>query len=69
MNNVKICDRIGSLHFIRFSTREVNSCLKIVKDLANNLSTICVTGGGAFKFEENFKNVRFKINVEIDFKN
>lgn len=62
MDNVKICNRIGTLHFIRFPTSEMNNFLELAKKkgMAASVSTVCATGGGAFKFEENFKNVSFK---------
>lgn len=43
----------------------MDSFLEIAKSMINNVSTACVTGGGAFKFEENFKNVRPKMNSNI----
>lgn len=62
MDNVKICNRIGTLHFIRFPTSEMNNFLELAKKkgMAASVSTVCATGGGAFKFEDNFKNVSYK---------
>lgn len=64
MNNVKICNRVGTLHFIRFPTSEMNNFLDLAKKkgMATSVSTVCATGGGAFKFEENFKNVSTNSN-------
>ncbi|XP_025194402.1 pantothenate kinase 3 [Melanaphis sacchari] len=64
MNNVKICNRIGTLHFIRFPTSEMNNFLELSKKkgMAASVSTVCATGGGAFKFEEMFKN---ELNLKL----
>jgi len=67
MDDVKICNRIGTLHFIRFPTSEMKNFLDLAKKkgMATSVSTVCATGGGAFKFEENFKNVSVKVHVNI----
>lgn len=67
MDNVQICNRIGTLHFIRFPTSEMNNFLDLAKKkgMATSVSTVCATGGGAFKFEENFKNVSIKTIIPI----
>lgn len=59
MDNVCIRGRRGSLHFIRFPTSEMGNFLELAKSkgMANLVTTVCATGGGAFKFEENFKRV------------
>lgn len=59
MVNVNICNNIGTLHFIRFSTGEMNKFLDLAKQkgMVDSFSTICVTGGGAYKFKCTFKNV------------
>ena len=59
MDNVRIRGRRGSLHFIRFPTCEMGNFLALAKSkgMANLVTTVCATGGGAFKFEENFKKV------------
>ncbi|GFT82620.1 pantothenate kinase 1 [Nephila pilipes] len=65
MDNVIVNKRKGSLHFIRFPTSEMKVFLRLVKNkqIASVSSTVCATGGGAFKFEENFqKEVRLKIH-------
>lgn len=51
--------RRGTLHFIRFPTSEVGSFLQLAraKGMATLLNTIYATGGGAFKFEEDFIKV------------
>lgn len=59
MNNVRIRGRQGTLHFIRFPTSEMGNFLALAKSkgMANLVTTVCATGGGAFKFEDNFKKV------------
>lgn len=51
--------RKGTLHFIRFPTTEMSPFLMLAKSkgLAFMASTICATGGGAYKFESDFKRV------------
>lgn len=60
MDNVRIRGRQGTLHFIRFPTSEMGNFLELAKSkgMANLVTTVCATGGGAFKFEDNFKKVR-----------
>ncbi|KAG8199471.1 hypothetical protein JTE90_009319 [Oedothorax gibbosus] len=65
MNNVTVNKRQGTLHFIRFPTSEMKVFLQLVKtkEMASIYSTVCATGGGAFKFEEDFeKEVLLKIH-------
>lgn len=59
MDNVCIRGRRGTLHFIRFPTSEMGNFLALAKSkgMANLVTTVCATGGGAFKFEDNFKKV------------
>ncbi|KAH9415342.1 Pantothenate kinase 1 [Dermatophagoides pteronyssinus] len=58
MDNCCINNRIGTLHFIRFPTSEMPVFLNMAasKGLASTSSTICATGGGAFKFEKDFQH-------------
>ncbi|XP_047518251.1 pantothenate kinase 3 isoform X2 [Pieris napi] len=65
MDNVTIRGRRGTLHFIRFPTSEVGSFLQLArsKGMATLLSTIYATGGGAYKFEEDFiKEVNMRLS-------
>lgn len=59
MDDVHIRGRRGSLHFIRFPTSEMGNFLQLAKSkgMAQLVTTVCATGGGAFKFEQNFKDV------------
>lgn len=61
MDDVHIRGRRGSLHFIRFPTSEMGNFLSLAKSkgMAQLVTTVCATGGGAFKFENNFKEVNF----------
>ncbi|XP_014610172.1 PREDICTED: pantothenate kinase 3 isoform X1 [Polistes canadensis] len=64
MDNVSIRGRRGTLHFIRFPTSEMGNFLALAKSkgMANLVTTVCATGGGAFKFEENFKK---EVNMSL----
>lgn len=57
MDDVVIRGRRGSLHFIRFPTSEMLSFLRLAKSkgMAQLVTTICATGGGAYKFEDDFQ--------------
>lgn len=71
MNNVKIRDREGSLHFIRFPSTEMDNFLALAKakGMAQLVTTVCATGGGAFMFERSFKtelNMRLAKFDELD---
>ncbi|XP_017783372.1 PREDICTED: pantothenate kinase 3 isoform X4 [Nicrophorus vespilloides] len=64
MDNVVIRGRKGTLHFIRFPTSEMGNFLALarMKGMANLVTTVCATGGGAYKFEENFiREVNMKL--------
>jgi type II pantothenate kinase len=60
MNDVIIGGRKGCIHFIRFPTSEMANFLALAKSkgMALLASTVCATGGGAFKFENDFYEVR-----------
>ncbi|XP_053678656.1 pantothenate kinase 3 [Anopheles nili] len=64
MDNVMIRGRRGSLHFIRFPTSEMISFLELArsKGMAQLVTTVCATGGGAFKFEEDFRGI---VNMKL----
>ncbi|XP_063845959.1 pantothenate kinase 3-like isoform X1 [Scylla paramamosain] len=57
MENVRVGNHTGTLHFIRFPTSEMPNFLELSKSkgMATLASTICATGGGAYKFEEDFQ--------------
>lgn len=56
-------NRVGTLHFIRFPTSEMEQFLQLAKSkgFATLSSTFCATGGGAYKFEGDFLRVRDKL--------
>ncbi|CAC5395002.1 coaW [Mytilus coruscus] len=64
MPNQQIGGKKGTLHFIRFPTSEMNAFINLAK--SKNFSTlacaICATGGGAYKFETEFKQ---RINLTL----
>lgn len=65
MENVSVGNRIGTLHFIRFPTSEMPQFLELSKSkgMATLASTICATGGGAYKFEQDFQRVGINVCV------
>lgn len=69
MDNVCIRGRRGTLHFIRFPTSEMGNFLALArsKGMANLVTTVCATGGGAYKFENNFKQVSYLFLYSIYF--
>lgn len=69
MDDVTIRGRRGSLHFIRFPTSEMINFISLAKakGMAELVTTVCATGGGAFKFENKFKEVSVSLEI-IDLK-
>lgn len=67
MDSVRIGGRVGSLHFIRFPTTEMSNFLALAKSkgMATLVTTVCATGGGAFKFEAEFMKVRYNLLIFI----
>ncbi|XP_014240885.1 pantothenate kinase 3 isoform X2 [Cimex lectularius] len=71
MDNVEIGGRRGSVHFIRFPTSEMKNFLSLAKKqgMATLITTVCATGGGAYKFEDIFAsevNMRLAKFDELD---
>ncbi|XP_046438504.1 pantothenate kinase 3-like [Daphnia pulex] len=56
MSSIPMGNRVGTLHFIRFPTSEMEQFLQLAKSkgFASLSTTICATGGGAYKFEKDF---------------
>ncbi len=54
MDDMTIDGRRGSLHFIRFPTSQMNAFIELAKEkgMAKLASTVCATGGGAYKFHD-----------------
>ena len=65
IRNVRMGGRDGSLHFIRFPTADMQAFIELAKskNFGYLARTICASGGGAFKFEEDFKRVSFMPNL------
>ncbi len=59
MNDVRIGSEEGTLHFIKFATGRMEGFFDMVtkNGLSRFPKIICATGGGAFKFEKDFKKV------------
>ncbi|XP_066247437.1 pantothenate kinase 3 isoform X2 [Euwallacea similis] len=57
MDNVELRGVVGTIHFIRFPTSQMKKFLTLAnqKGMAKLITTVCATGGGAYKFEEDFK--------------
>ncbi|KNC28581.1 hypothetical protein FF38_05758 [Lucilia cuprina] len=64
MDNVEIRKRTGSLHFIRFQTTDMGNFLSLAKQkgMAELVTTVCATGGGAYKFENDFRE---QVNMKL----
>lgn len=60
MKDQLIGGRRGSLHFIRFPTSNMEGFIEMCKAKHFNslVTEICATGGGAYKFEDDFKKVK-----------
>ena len=61
MTSARMGNRVGTLHFIRFPTSEMEQFLQLAKSkgFTSLSTTICATGGGAYKFEADFLRVLF----------
>lgn len=59
LKNLTMCGRKGNLHFIRFPTCAMHMFIQMgsEKNFSSLHTTLCATGGGAFKFEEDFRMV------------
>lgn len=64
MDNVEVGGRTGTLHFIRFPTSEMGNFLELAKSkgMATLITTVCATGGGAYKFEDSFRR---EVNMKL----
>ncbi|XP_020819786.1 pantothenate kinase 1 isoform X2 [Phascolarctos cinereus] len=59
LKNLTMCGRKGNLHFIRFPSCAMHSFIQMgsEKNFSSLHTTLCATGGGAFKFEEDFRMI------------
>ncbi|XP_018418038.1 PREDICTED: pantothenate kinase 3 isoform X2 [Nanorana parkeri] len=59
LKDLTLFGRRGNLHFIRFPTHDLPTFIQMARD--KNFSTLhtvlCATGGGAYKFEEEFRTI------------
>lgn len=59
LKDLTLFGRRGNLHFIRFPTHDLPTFIQMGRD--KNFSTLhtvlCATGGGAYKFEKDFRTV------------
>jgi len=71
LNNVNINRQDGSIHFIRFPTEKMLEFIRLVKSkgFTQLSSTVCATGGGAYKYAlevENELNLKLHKSDELD---
>ncbi|KAI2654312.1 Pantothenate kinase 1 [Labeo rohita] len=59
LRNLTICGRTGNLHFIRFPTVAMHRFIQMGRDkhFSSLHTTLCATGGGAYKFENDFRTM------------
>ncbi|KAG8453299.1 hypothetical protein GDO86_000075 [Hymenochirus boettgeri] len=59
LKDLTMCGRKGNLHFIRFPTQDLPVFIQMARDkqFSSLHTSLCATGGGAYKFEEDFLTV------------
>lgn len=59
LENQKMAEHTGTLHFIKFATSRMDGFFDMVtkNGLSKFSKVVCATGGGAFKFEKDFQEV------------
>ncbi|XP_024242107.1 pantothenate kinase 3 isoform X4 [Oncorhynchus tshawytscha] len=59
LKNLTMCGRTGNLHFIRFPTQAMHRFIQMGSDknFSSLHTTLCATGGGAYKFENDFRTM------------
>ncbi|XP_031171770.1 pantothenate kinase 1a isoform X2 [Sander lucioperca] len=59
LRNLTMCGRTGNLHFIRFPTQAMHHFIQMGRDknFSSLHTTLCATGGGAYKFENDFRTM------------
>ncbi|ETE57546.1 Pantothenate kinase 2, mitochondrial, partial [Ophiophagus hannah] len=57
LRDLTLCGRKGNLHFIRFPTYDMPAFIQMgsEKHFSSLHTTLCATGGGAYKFEQDFR--------------
>ncbi|XP_061156587.1 pantothenate kinase 2, mitochondrial [Syngnathus typhle] len=58
LRELTLCGRTGNLHFIRFPTQDLPAFLQMgrTKHFSSLHTSLCATGGGAYKFEADFRS-------------
>lgn len=66
LRNLTLCGRTGNLHFIRFPTQAMPRFIQMGhdKNFSSLHTTLCATGGGAYKFENEFRTVSPSVLTE-----
>ncbi|CAD5113056.1 unnamed protein product [Dimorphilus gyrociliatus] len=64
LDGVEIDGHMGNLHFIRFPTSQMNAFIELAKskNFSSLATTVCATGGGAYKFE---MDIYTKLSLEL----
>lgn len=59
LQDLTLCGRTGNLHFIRFPTQDLPAFIQMGrnKHFSSLHTTLCATGGGAYKFEPDFRTM------------
>ncbi|XP_029449411.1 pantothenate kinase 2, mitochondrial isoform X2 [Rhinatrema bivittatum] len=59
LKDLTMCGRKGNLHFIRFPTCDLPAFIQMgrAKNFSSLHTTLCATGGGAYKFEKDFLTI------------
>lgn len=67
LKDVKLGTRKGNMHFIRFPTSRMDAFFELAKERAKDFSEkkVHATGGGAYKFEKEFKEVHLFYRLSL----
>ncbi|XP_069779670.1 pantothenate kinase 3-like isoform X3 [Narcine bancroftii] len=59
LRDLTVCGRKGNLHFIRFPTQNMPAFIQMgkAKHFSSLHTTLCATGGGAYKFEPDLRTI------------
>uniref|UniRef100_A0A4W5RXN2 Pantothenate kinase 1a n=1 Tax=Hucho hucho TaxID=62062 RepID=A0A4W5RXN2_9TELE len=59
LKNLTMCGRTGNLHFIHFPTQAMHRFIQMGSDknFSSLHTTLCATGAGAYKFENDFRTM------------
>ncbi|PKU30075.1 pantothenate kinase 1 isoform x2 [Limosa lapponica baueri] len=68
LKNLTMCGRKGNLHFIRFPSCAMHRFIQMgsEKNFSSLHTTLCATGGGAYKFEEDFRTGMIQVMFSSD---